>query len=61
MAKSKKTNVVPANQKYTLMDFNADFPNDDACLMYIFFARWPDGSTICDSEKCATWNGDITA
>jgi transposase len=50
MAKSRKTNVVPANQKYTLMDFNADFPNDDACLMHIFLSRWPDGRTMC--RKC---------
>jgi transposase-like protein len=34
------------------MDFNTEFPNDDACLNHIFHARWPDGITVCDSKKC---------
>jgi transposase-like protein len=50
MAKSKKTNTIPANQKYTLANFNAEFPNDDACLTHIFLARWPEGRAMCD--KC---------
>ena len=29
--------------KYTLKQFNQDFPNDDACLEYIKNSRWPDG------------------
>jgi transposase-like protein len=37
---------------YTIADFNAGFPNDDACLSHIFQARWPDGITTCDSKKC---------
>jgi transposase-like protein len=32
------------------VNFNADFPNDDACLTHILEARWPDGRTLC--EKC---------
>jgi transposase-like protein len=50
MGKSKKTNCIPKNQKYTIQDFNAEFPTDDACLTHIFLARWPDGRTTCD--KC---------
>jgi len=30
-------------KKYTLKDFNREFPDDDACLEYIKNARWPDG------------------
>lgn len=40
-------------QKYTIGDFNAEFPNDDACLNHIFEARWPEGIIICESKKCA--------
>jgi len=42
----------PKPQKYTIADFNAEFPNDDACLNHIFYARWPDGITVCDSATC---------
>lgn len=34
---------------YTIAQFNAMFPNEDACLDFIFQARWPDG-VFC--EKC---------
>jgi transposase len=50
MAKSKKTNCVPSNQKYTIQDFNIEFPDNDACLMFVLESRWPDGRTLC--EKC---------
>ena len=30
-------------QKYSTKDFDRDFPDDDACLEYLFKARWPDG------------------
>jgi transposase len=50
MAKAK--NTIPANQKYTIADFNTEFPNDAACLTHIFEARWPGGITVCDSAKC---------
>ena len=30
-------------KKYTLRNFNLDFPDDDACLEFIKNARWPDG------------------
>jgi transposase-like protein len=50
MAKRKQTNTIPAYQKYTIASFNADFPNDGACLNHVLEARWPDGRTMCD--KC---------
>jgi transposase len=50
MENRKKTNVIPKSQKYTLQQFNADYPDDDACLMQVFFMRWPDGRKLCD--KC---------
>jgi transposase len=52
MAKSKKTNCIPSNQKYTIKDFNIEFPDNDACLMFVLESRWPDGRTTCD--KCGT-------
>ena len=54
MAMRKKTNTIPGHQKYTIADFNCEFPDDDACLTHIFHARWPDGITICDSAKCGS-------
>src|SRR5208282_1824794 len=36
--------------RYTVADFNAEFPNDEACLEHIKEQRWPDGVTEC--EKC---------
>jgi transposase len=52
MAKRKQTNSIPGHQKYTIQDFNTEFPNDDACLEHIKEERWPDGITVCDSAKC---------
>jgi transposase len=50
MDKRKKTNCIPPSQKYTIRDFDSEFPNDDACLIHVFLARWPEGRTMC--EKC---------
>ena len=52
MAKRLQNNSIPGPQRYTIADFNAEFPTEDACLNHIFYARWPDGITVCDSEKC---------
>ena len=35
--------------KYTIEDFEMDFPNDEACLEWLKNRRWPDG-IFC--EKC---------
>src|SRR5216684_8164042 len=37
--------------RYTVAQFNAEFPNDDACLEYVKEQRWPDGVTKCDKCK----------
>lgn len=50
MKKRKSKNTIPPCQKYTIADFNAEFPDDDACLVHVFLARWPEGRTVCD--KC---------
>jgi transposase len=50
MAKRKKTNCIPGNQKYTIQNFNVEFPDNDSCLMFVLESRWPDGRTMCD--KC---------
>lgn len=38
---------------YTLMDFNAQFPDDRACLDYLFKLRFPNGGKCeCGKENC---------
>jgi transposase len=37
--------------RYTVAQFNAEFPNDDACLEYVKEQRWPKGVTKCDKCK----------
>jgi transposase len=41
---------IPKELRYSVRDFNAEFPNDDACLEYVKEQRWPDGVTRC--AKC---------
>ncbi|MDD5702791.1 MAG: IS1595 family transposase [Dehalococcoidales bacterium] len=36
-------------EKYSTKDFDRQFPNDDACLEWLFHKRWPDG---VNCEKC---------
>ena len=36
-------------KRYTIKDFEKQFPNDDVCLQYLKKSRWPDG-IYC--EKC---------
>lgn len=36
-------------EKYSTKDFERDFPTDDACLEWLFKARWPEGVKC---EKC---------
>lgn len=36
-------------RKYTIRNFETDFPDDKACLAYLFKARWPQGVTC---SKC---------
>lgn len=39
---------------YTLKEFNGQFPNDRACLDYMFKVRWPAGGTCeeCGKKDC---------
>jgi transposase len=41
---------IPAHLRYTINDFNREFPTDDACLEFIKEQRWPGGVAPC--EKC---------
>src|ERR1700691_4902415 len=41
---------IPKELRYTVADFNAEFPDTDACLEYIKEERWPGGVTAC--KKC---------
>ena len=38
---------IPKHLRYSVKDFNNEFPNDDACLRYIAEERWPDGIAPC--------------
>jgi transposase-like protein len=46
----KPKQSIPKHLRYTVKDFNAEFPTDDACLEHVKEERWPDGVTHCD--KC---------
>jgi transposase len=41
---------IPKELRYTVRQFDREFPNDDACLDYIMEQRWPGRVTQC--EKC---------
>ncbi|MDP9054171.1 MAG: IS1595 family transposase [Acidobacteriota bacterium] len=45
-----RNNILNKAQKYTVEDFNREFPTDDACLEYVKEQRWSDGITAC--TKC---------
>jgi transposase len=38
---------IPKELRYTINDFNRDFPNDDACLELMKEQRFPDGMAFC--------------
>ena len=46
-----KNSNKPKMKPYTFKDFDAQFPDDDACLEFIFNARFPDG-VHCRSLAC---------
>lgn len=46
----KPKQSIPKELRYTVADFNCEFPNDEVCLEYIKEQRWPNGITQC--EKC---------
>ncbi|MGA8166943.1 MAG: IS1595 family transposase [Candidatus Acidiferrales bacterium] len=42
---------IPKELRYSVKDFNNEFPNDDACLHYIAEERFPDGVGYCPECK----------
>lgn len=42
--------TIPKHLRYTIKDFNTQFPDDDACLEYLKEQRYPGGIAHC--EKC---------
>lgn len=38
-------------QKYTIKDFETEFPNDDACLEWIKNLRWSEGIKCSECDK----------
>jgi len=46
----KPKQSIPVELRYTVAQFNSEFPNDDSCLEYVKEQRWPNGVTKC--EKC---------
>jgi len=39
--------------KYTFKSFDADFPDDTACLEFIYRTRWPKGAACeCGKSDC---------
>jgi transposase len=41
---------IPIELRYTMKDFNTEFPDDAACLEYVKEQRWPKGIALC--AKC---------
>lgn len=42
--------TIPKELRYTIQDFNAQFPDDDACIEWLKEQRFPSGITYCG--KC---------
>src|SRR3990172_1266511 len=38
-------------RKYTIKNFKAQFPNDDACLEWLVRNRWPEGITCAKCQR----------
>jgi transposase len=43
--------TIPPQQKYTVKQFQADFPDDDACLEYLMQKRFPGAVALCAGCK----------
>ena len=39
--------TVPPQQKYTVKQFEQEFPTEDSCLEYVMQKRWPSGKLLC--------------
>jgi len=47
---SKVKQHIPKELRYSMRDFNLEFPNDSACLQYIADQKYPEGRAQC--AKC---------
>ncbi|MGH9512885.1 MAG: IS1595 family transposase [Terriglobales bacterium] len=43
--------AIPKHLRYTIDDFNRQFPNDDACFEHLREQRFPDGMAYCGTCK----------
>lgn len=50
MSPMNRRQTIPKALRYTVNQFNAEFPTYDACLEYVKEQRWPNGITLC--AKC---------
>src|ERR1700728_483769 len=39
--------TVKPQQKYTVQQFDREFPDDDSCLEYVMQKRWPNALALC--------------
>ncbi|MGA3031999.1 MAG: IS1595 family transposase [Terracidiphilus sp.] len=46
----KPAQSIPKHLRYTIQNFNAQFPDNDSCLDWLKAERWPEGLIPC--EKC---------
>jgi transposase len=51
---------IPQHLRYSFQDFMREFPNDEACLMYVFEQRWPGGIAHCEKCKKETKHHHVT-
>jgi transposase len=52
--------AIPPQQKYTIKQFQAEFPNDDACLEYLMQKRWPGAVALCGGCKAKRKHHRVT-
>jgi len=43
--------TIPQHLRYTINDFNREFPDDDTCLEHLKERRFPGGVTFCEACK----------
>jgi transposase len=43
--------TIPKHLRYTINDFNRQFPDDDACFEHLRESRFPDGMAYCETCK----------
>jgi len=46
--------TIPKHLRYTIEDFNRQFPNDEACFEHLRESRYPDGRAYCETCKKET-------